>query len=80
MPDPTQEIPTVFFSFGDGALTLFGRPFQGRLPRKEQSDVGLLQPPPTNRWVWAVPLSLATTQGISIDVFSSVTEMFQFTE
>ena len=44
MSDPTQEIPTVFYSFGDGALTLYGRPFQGRLPRIKQSDIGLLQP------------------------------------
>jgi len=29
--------------------------------------------------VWAVPLSLATTRGISIDFSSPVTEMFQFT-
>ena len=28
--------------------------------------------------VWALPVSLATTQGISIDFFSTVTEMFQF--
>lgn len=30
--DLTQELPTVYLHFGDGALTLYGRPFQGRLP------------------------------------------------
>jgi len=28
---------------------------------------------------WAVPLSLATTNGISVDFIPPVTEMFQFT-
>jgi hypothetical protein len=32
----------------------------------------------SEEWVWAVPRSLATTKGISIDFFSLVTKMFQF--
>ena len=32
------------------------------------------------RRVWAVPFSLATTQGIAFAFFSSATEMFQFAE
>ena len=45
MPDLTQESSTVFHPFDDGALTLFGRPFQGRLSREKQSDIEVLQPP-----------------------------------
>ena len=29
--------------------------------------------------VWAIPISLATTMGISFDLYSTVTKMFQFT-
>lgn len=33
---------------------------------------------PPQSGVWAIPCSLATTKGISIDFFSLVTKMFQF--
>ena len=32
--------------FDDGAITLYGRPFQGRWSNNGQVDIGLLQPPP----------------------------------
>eukprot|EP00825_Cyclidium_porcatum_P019719 TRINITY_DN2248_c0_g1_i1.p1 TRINITY_DN2248_c0_g1~~TRINITY_DN2248_c0_g1_i1.p1 ORF type:complete len:143 (+),score=3.75 TRINITY_DN2248_c0_g1_i1:98-526(+) len=35
-----------------------------------QSHVGAPQPPQASLWVWAIPRSLATTCGISIDFFS----------
>ena len=65
MPDLTQEHSTVYELFGDGAITLYGRPFQGRLPKYIQSDIEVLQPPLINQWVWPIPRSLATTKGIS---------------
>ncbi len=34
--------------------------------------------PITEVMVWAIPISLAATKGISIDFFSLVTKMFQF--
>ena len=39
-------------------------------------DVEVLQP--HVNMVWASPVSLAATQGISVDFSSTVTEMFQF--
>ena len=78
--DPTQGTPTVFMHFVYGALTLYGRPFQAvRLCMNNRMS----EPynPAYKYAVWAVPGSLATTTGISkFDFFSSVTEMFQFTE
>ena len=44
--DRTQEHSTALLYFGDGALTLYGRPFQGRLPIQKTSDIEVLQPPP----------------------------------
>ena|GEM_PF-2002277 len=43
--DPTQDTPTASFPFVYGALTLYGRPFQGRSPRERRSAYGVLQPP-----------------------------------
>ena len=77
-----------------GAVTRYGRPFQdrstkveiGNFPTGSRSDqtapYNPLNATPANYHalkVWAVPLSLATTRGISIDFSSPVTEMFQFT-
>ena len=65
--------------FGYGSLTLWGVDFQPLHLSFAVSHRGPLTPeakPP----VWAVPLSLATTDGIT-DLFSfpPVTEMFHFT-
>ena len=73
MSDPTQEIPTVYYFFGDGALTLFGRPFQDRLPKVKTIRYWAPTTIQNKNGFWAVPFSLATTKGISIDFFSSVT-------
>ena len=56
--------------FDYGAVTLFGRPFQSRLSILDRPDTVVLQPQPAHRLVWALPVSLAATQGISIDFFS----------
>ena len=60
----------VSSDFGYGALTLSGRLFQSRSPVVTES---LMQSEPRDARiaVWALPRSLATTSGISVDVFSS---------
>ena len=44
------------------------------------STYAVLQPPTVNNWVWAVPISLAATFGISVIYFPSGTEMVHFPE
>ena len=44
------------------------------------STHAVLQPPGVNTWVWAVPISLAATFGISVIYFPSGTEMVHFPE
>jgi hypothetical protein len=39
--------------------------------RFDNSTYAVLQPPGVNTEVWAVPISLAATFGISVDLFSS---------
>ena len=54
---------------------------RSRVVRLEEEDQRVRSyNPPHKCGVWAFPLSLATTRGISFDFFSPVTEMFQFTE
>ena len=58
------------FLFAYGALTLYGRPsqtFQLRMFSRDDCP----QPQRINPLVWPLPRSLATTYGISVDVFSS---------
>ena len=43
---------------------------------KNNSDIKVLQP--QQKLVWADPFSLAATKGISVDLFSTATKMFQF--
>ena len=43
VPDPTQGLPTACMHFAYGALTLSGRPFQGRSSIHAVSDIGALQ-------------------------------------
>ena len=52
--------------FADGAITLYGRPFQGRLANRKRFRVEVLQPLIPKDKVWAVPGSLAATTGISM--------------
>jgi hypothetical protein len=42
------------------------------------STHAVLQPPCVNTWVWAVPISLAATFGISVIYFPAGTEMVHF--
>ena len=56
--------------FGYGALTLCGRPSHAVLLSSSDHDV-CPQPRRINPPVWPLPRSLATTCGISVDVFSS---------
>ena len=80
MSDLTQESRCVLYHFAYGALTLYGRPFQARSPMREESDIGVLQPP---LQVTGLGYSLFARHywgNLVIDFFSSVTEMFQFTE
>ena len=58
------------FSFGYGALTRYGRPSHAVLLDTSGLDV-CPQPQRINPLVWPPPRSLATTSGISFDVFSS---------
>ena len=58
------------FSFGYGALTRYGRPSHAVLLDTSGLDV-CPQPQRINPLVWPPPRSLATTCGISFDVFSS---------
>ena len=44
------------------------------------STHAVLQPPNASTWVWAVPISLAATIGISVIYFPSGTEMVHFPE
>ena len=57
-------------AFGYGALTLFSRPSHAVLLASSDRDV-CPQPRRINPPVWPPPRSLATTCGISVDVFSS---------
>ena len=68
----TQEhyyIPCIIFVYR--AITVYGAPFQ-----RTSTDVAVCvrrsyNPGPTRRPVWPVPVSLATTRGISFDFSSS---------
>ena len=60
----------VSISFVYVALTLFGRPSHA-VPLKILMPSAVLTPKVLLPSVWPLPLSLATTQGISVDVFSS---------
>ena len=42
------------------------------------STHAVLQPPCVNTWVWAIPISLAATFGISVIYFPAGTEMVHF--
>ncbi len=70
----------VHFSLRD-CHTLRPRfPAGSRSVRFGNSTYAVLQPPCVNTWVWAVPISLAATFGISVIYFPSGTEMVHFPE
>ena len=55
-------------------------PEGSRNVRIGNSTYAVLQPPGVNTWVWAFPISLAATFGISVIYFPSGTEMVHFPE
>ena len=64
-----------------GSHTLWLRfPADSRNVRFGNSTYAVLQPPNASTWVWAVPISLAATFGISVIYFPSGTEMVHFPE
>jgi hypothetical protein len=62
---------TQALAFSYRALTVSGAPFQGTSPSTDLRVRGSYNPAPTRSTVWALPVSLATTQGISVDFSSS---------
>ena len=75
----TWDTPRGLRVFAHPAVTVYGRFFQivtltFRLPHRGPATPGRQVLP-----VWAVPLSLATTDGIISFSFPGVTEMFHFT-
>ena len=63
-------IRIALLRFAYGALTRYGRPSHAVL-LTPQIHVSVLTPWILLPMVWPLPLSLATTSGISVDVFSS---------
>ncbi len=61
--------------------TLWSRfPAGSHSNRFGNSTYAVLQPPNASTWVWAIPISLAATFGISVIYFPSGTEMVHFPE
>ena len=63
--------PLPVFSFAYGTLTLYGRLSHAVLLESSGHDAGPNPLDPERPSVWPPPRSLATTSGISVDVFSS---------
>jgi hypothetical protein len=70
VPGGTRGHPRVLQDFAYWTLTICGRPFHAFLLSFHNPFVGAPQPRAINDSVWAVPRSLATTYGISIDFYS----------
>ena len=66
----TQDTPDGFNFVGYRAFTFFGAPSQELHLKSNAHHMGVLQPQRASSLVWALPLSLAATQGIEIS-FSS---------
>ena len=64
-PRPTQGTARVQVSFAYGAVTRYGPTFQTVPLKTIQSHVAALQPQWARPLVWPLPLSLATTRGIT---------------
>ena len=61
----------LVLGFSYRAITVFGAPFQATSITAPHRVCGSYNPAPTRRTVWPVPVSLATTRGISFDFSSS---------
>ena len=70
----------VHFPLRDSHTLWFRFPAASRSVRFGNSTYAVLQPPCVNTWVWAFPISLAATFGISVIYFPSGTEMVHFPE
>ena len=70
-PRPTQGIARVNVSFAYRAITCYGQIFQSVPLKTIQSHVATLQPQWARSLVWPLPISLATTLGITFVFFSS---------
>ena len=75
----TWDTPRLPWIFAHPAVTVFGRPFQAVTLILRMPYQGPSTPRQQVAEVWAVPLSLATTGGITLFSFPGVTEMFHFT-
>ena len=67
---PLRDCHTLWSRFPSGSCSV----------RIGNSTHAVLQPPCVNTWVWAFPISLAATFGISVIYFPSGTEMVHFPE
>ena len=67
---PLRDCHTLWPFFPEGSRSV----------RFGNSTYAVLQPPCVNTWVWALPISLAATFGISVIYFPSGTEMVHFPE
>ena len=68
----------VHFPLRDSHTLWFRFPAASRSVRFGNSTYAVLQPPCVNTWVWAFPISLAATFGISVIYFPAGTEMVHF--
>ena len=73
MPRGTQDTASSPASFRLHGYHILWPRFPAGSPslRIDNSTHAVLQPPSINTGVWAVPISLAATLGISFDLFSS---------
>lgn len=74
----TWDTPRLLRIFAHPAVTVSGRPFQAVTLILHMPCQGPSTPRQQVAEVWAVPLSLATTCGITLFSFPGVTEMFHF--
>ena len=65
---PLRDCHTLWPFFPEGSRNV----------RIGNSTYAVLQPPCVNTWVWALPISLAATFGISVIYFPAGTEMVHF--
>jgi hypothetical protein len=76
----TQDTASSPISFRLQGSHLLRPRFPAGSPNRRigNSTHAVLQPPCVNTWVWAVPISLAATFGISVIYFPPGTEMVHF--
>ena len=70
MSHGTQELHRSALIFGYGSVTLCAEAFQPLLLISAVPRLGPTTPPQKPGTVWAIPRSLATTEGVSVDFLS----------